>query len=782
MPSRLSSARAVARALLLGSHVVLAVLPARLHAQQDIVKAEGITSPLHRANLGRIVFTAEPALVDSLRQAAFVETFDLGSAGALAVRAFLDNSLVNHLHRLAPGLSVEELEQRGNFQLSFLVDGVVIHRENLHPAWLASENKRLRTIFSASLLNDAAAESRWGTLWHLFLLSGGAEALRVGRHLLRLELRPYLRMPELRVGELMAAGDLPLRVTNSAIDPKRTEIHPIPPEVGWEISKDPYDRARISALKRMIADSVYRQVTSIVVVRDGKLLIEEYFNGADRTTLHNTRSVGKSFASTILGIAIDEGHITSERQTLGEFYDLTTFANHSPEKRNVALRDLLTMSSGFDANDDDESSPGNEENMYPTADWVKFALDLPLDVRTGVGERWRYFTAGVVVLGDVIHKAVPGGLERYADEKLFRPLGITKREWQYTPQGIPSTAGGLQLSALDFARYGQLYRNGGSWNGRQIVSQAWVAKSMGKQVRFPGESTDWYGYLFWGRTFEVRGRKYETSYATGNGGSKIFIFRDEPLVIVVTATAYGTWFMHRQVGDMVERYILPAVLRRIMRRPSGVLVARITRSLCLAGMIAMPGTTLPSRATQTPIPITPFTAIEVPHGGHVLLRSGPAHRVTLPRGDRDASRVSVTDGVLVIDRCRRECPRGSRFEIEVQTPSVRSVRLANGGWIRSSDGFVGQAELSVSVSNGGTIDVRSIAADSVTASVRQGGRILTVPRRWLVASVAKGGAITYWGEGQVKSSIRLGGVIEKGKEEEVHIPLAEARPGRARRY
>ena len=561
MPCHLSIRLAVARALLLALHLALALFPARIHAQQDIVKAEGITSPLHRANLGRIVFTAEPALVDSLRQAAFVETFDLGNSGALAVRAFLDNSLVNHLHRLAPGLSVEELEQRGNFQLSFLVDGVVIHRENLHPAWLASENKRLRTIFTASLLNDAASKSRWGTLWHVFLLSGGAEALTEGRHLLRLELRPYLRMPELRVGELMAAGDLPLTVTKPAIDPRLTEIHPIPPGSGWEISKDTYDRARISALKRMIADSVYQQVTSVVVIRDGKLLIEEYFNGADRTALHNTRSVGKSFASTMLGIAIDEGHIKSENQTLRDFYDLTKFANHSPKKESVTLRNLLTMSSGFDANDDDESSPGNEENMYPTADWVKFALDLPMDDRTGVGEEWRYFTAGVVVLGDIIHKAVPGGFERYADEKLFRPLGITKREWQYTPQKVPSTAGGLQLSALDFAKYGQLYKNGGSWNGRQIVSRAWVAKSLRKQVRFPGESTDWYGYLFWSRTFDVQGKQYETFYATGNGGSKIFIFTDEPLVIVVTATAYGTWFMHRQVGDMVERFILPAVLR-----------------------------------------------------------------------------------------------------------------------------------------------------------------------------------------------------------------------------
>jgi hypothetical protein len=219
-----------------------------------------------------------------------------------------------------------------------------------------------------------------------------------------------------------------------------------------------------------------------------------------------------------------------------------------------------------------------------------------------------------------------------------------------------------------------------------------------------------------------------------------------------------------------------------MRRVTGLLFGGITPSLFVAGMIAVPGDTSATRATQTRISIAPFTAIEVPHGGHVLLRPGPAHQVTLPGGDRDLSRVSVTDGVLVIDKCRSECRSGDRLEIEVQTPSVRRVSLANGGWIRSSNGFARQAELSVALSNGGTIDVRSIAADSVTASVRQGGRILTVPRAWLFASVANGGAITYWGEGRVRSSIELGGVIEKGKDEEIDRPLAEAPPEDVRRH
>jgi CubicO group peptidase (beta-lactamase class C family) len=199
--------------------------------------------------------------------------------------------------------------------------------------------------------------------------------------------------------------------------------------------------------------------------------------------------------------------------------------------------------------------------MYPTDNWVKFALDVPMDDKTAVGEKWRYFTAGVIALGDIINKSVPGGLEKYAGEKLFQPLGITKYQWQYTPQKVPNTAGGLQLRALDFAKYGLLYQNGGTWNGKQIIPREWVAKTFTRQINRGSGPDDFYGYLFWNNTFNVKAKKLEAFYATGNGGNKIYVFKDQPLVVVVTATAFGKWYMHRQINSMMERYILPAVVR-----------------------------------------------------------------------------------------------------------------------------------------------------------------------------------------------------------------------------
>jgi len=537
------------------------VLPSvKALAQAEIVKSEGITTPLHQANAGKIAFVSRNVPADSLNAADLLQTFDLKETGDLAMRGFMATSLTNYLHRLAPQLSAAELARSGSYQVSFFVDGAPIYKHNVHPAAIPAETKHTKTVFAATILNSATPDAPWGSIWHSFLIYGGDHALTEGKHLLRVELRPYVQTTEVKVGDLIAAGELQLTVTKPPVDAKSTAIQPIAPGSGWPVSRAAYDRKKISELKRKIAEGLYKDIKSVVVIKNGELLIEEYFNGASRSTLHDTRSVGKSFASTMLGVSIGEGHIRSESQTLKEFYDLRQFANYSPRKESVTLEHLLTMSSGFDGNDDFEESPGNEEKMYPTADWVRFALSVPMDEKTAVGEQWRYFTAGVVVLGDVINKSVPGGLDKYSEAKLFRPLGITKYQWQYTPQKVPNTAGGLRMSALDFAKYGQLYKNEGRWNGKQIIPRAWVDKTFAKQVRRGPGADEHYGYLFWYTLPTAGGKQHEAFLATGNGGNKIFVFRDQPLVVVITATAYGKWYMHRQATSMMERYILPAVV------------------------------------------------------------------------------------------------------------------------------------------------------------------------------------------------------------------------------
>jgi hypothetical protein len=143
-------------------------------------------------------------------------------------------------------------------------------------------------------------------------------------------------------------------------------------------------------------------------------------------------------------------------------------------------------------------------------------------------------------------------------------------------------------------------------------------------------------------------------------------------------------------------------------------------------------------------------------------------------GNSEISRVSVTrGGTLVIDRCRDHCPRGYELEIEIVTPSLSNISLANGGRIEARGSFPRQRELDIEVAHGGTIDVRPLVVDQVTASVNQGGRILTVSEASLNATVNQGGFIAYWGHAKVSSSISHGGVVTRGDPGQINAPLSE---------
>jgi hypothetical protein len=177
---------------------------------------------------------------------------------------------------------------------------------------------------------------------------------------------------------------------------------------------------------------------------------------------------------------------------------------------------------------------------------------------------------------------------------------------------------------------------------------------------------------------------------------------------------------------------------------------------------------------QTTLQLAPFKSIEVLDGGHVTLRSAPTQRVTLLRGSLDYTRLAIVDGGrLVIDKCNRKCPRGYQLQVEIFAPSFPRISVANGGKAESRGDFPRQSQLAVAVAHGGTIDVRSMVVDRVTASVDQGGGIFTVPRAWLFARVSQGGVITYWGDPQVRSSVDHPGAVNKGIASQINAPLSE---------
>lgn len=526
----------------------------------DIVKTEGITSNLHRDNVGTILFSSKDISLSKLKESDFLNTYKLTNKSSLFFIAFMGNSITNYLHRLAPALPADSLVKIGNYQFTLFVDNRLVYQSNLFPGAPYAKIQDSATVINKPFIDNDKAYGLWSeSFWNRFMHFGGDSALAEGKHLLKMEIRPYLKAGEIKVGELIAAGNLNMIVERKpVINIAKIRLSTIKPYNGFEVSNEKFDRNKIKVLKGNIDEGIFKKIGSIVVLKKGKLLIEEYFNGETRNTLHDPRSVGKSLASTITGIAINDNYLKNENEELKEFYNLHAFKNYALAKENVTIKNLLTMSATFDGNDEDDNSPGNEENMYPTDDWVKFTLDLPARTDT-IKKDWHYFTAGVILLGDILNKIVPGGLEKYADEKLFKPLGIFNYKWQYTPQNVPNTAGGIQMTALDFAKYGQLYKNGGKWNRRQLIPKEWVNKTFTSHKQITGRNNEFYGYLFWNKTFLVKNKMFEAFYCAGNGGNYIVIFKDEPLVIVITATAYGQSYAHPQVNKIITEYILPAL-------------------------------------------------------------------------------------------------------------------------------------------------------------------------------------------------------------------------------
>lgn len=532
-----------------------------LGQHKNIVEPEQIKTEFHQSNIGKIFFTEQRFSYESISERSFLKTYKLTNKSNLFFVAYFNNSLTNYKYQILPEYSADTLFKIGNYQFSIYIDSKLIYQSNLLPGAPQVKNQDTDTYLNRPFIDNINGQGTWSeSFWNRFMRNGGDEILTDGNHSLKMEIRPYVKTDTFKVGNIIASGELTLEVARKPkIEVRKIKLNQLTPYNGLAISKLPFDKKKIKYLKGTIDEGIFKKINSIIVIKEGKILIEEYFNGEIRSSLHDPRSVGKSFASTMTGIAIEEGFIKSDTQPISDFYQLGQFQNFTPSKGDATIKDLLTMSSGFDGNDEVDNSVGNEENMYPTRDWVKFTLNLPY--QDSLKEKWHYFTAGVILLGDILNKTVPNGLEKYTDEKLFKPLGISNYKWQYTPQNVPNTAGGIQMNALDFAKYGQLYKNGGIWNNQQILNKNWVEQSFAKQNQILGRDSEYYGYLFWNKTFKANNKEYEAYYCAGNGGNYILIFKNEPLVIVITASAYGQYYAHSQVAEMLSKYILPAVTK-----------------------------------------------------------------------------------------------------------------------------------------------------------------------------------------------------------------------------
>ncbi|MEO7496766.1 MAG: serine hydrolase [Massilia sp.] len=306
--------------------------------------------------------------------------------------------------------------------------------------------------------------------------------------------------------------------------------------------------APIAQMMYKIIDGTYKNVDSVLIVKDGKLVLEEYFYQYDQDKLHEQRSATKSVVSALVGIAIDKGFIKNTQQTVLDFFPEYELKNLTEDKKKITIEDLLTNQSRLDCDDWNPASPGQEQKMYESEDWVKFVLDLPMLGKPG--SRGAYCTGGVVTLGRIVEKASGKKLAEFADGALFKPLGVTQFGWDFNSV----SQGMLKLTPVDMAKFGLLYLNGGRYQGKQIISEAWVKNSLTKHSTVGGIN---YGYLWWLEPLKVDGKNVEGMAAKGNGGQRIYIWPELNAVTVITGSNYNR---ESPTTTLLREYVLPALL------------------------------------------------------------------------------------------------------------------------------------------------------------------------------------------------------------------------------
>lgn len=322
---------------------------------------------------------------------------------------------------------------------------------------------------------------------------------------------------------------------------------------------------------------------SVLVVRNGQLVFEEYFDGQQFdlvdgspwdyvpvafgiNTLQYQGSVSKSITSALVGIAVDRGLISGIEAPLFSFFpdyqELST-----PEKEKITVAHLLTMRAGWPWYDDDIDAEGSDEvQMFLHEDPLRFVLERELEWAPG---SWmEYHSGSTVLLGEIVRRVSGLGLEAFAFQYLFQSLGITEAIWAdcRNAPGVAFAGGGLYLRPRDMAKVGQLFLQGGAWEGTQVISSEWVSQSVQNAVISQSQVAGHYlrtgyGFLWWIGRFDGG---YDAYMAMGWGGQFIVVIPELDLVTVVTGGNYDVNSGSADVpfsiyDDIVYGHVLPAI-------------------------------------------------------------------------------------------------------------------------------------------------------------------------------------------------------------------------------
>lgn len=327
----------------------------------------------------------------------------------------------------------------------------------------------------------------------------------------------------------------------------------------WQISSP--ENQNINSL---LLDSAFLEaddlgyVDGLLVIRNGYIAGEKYFNGFDKDTPHNNMSVSKSFLSLITGKAFELGYITDLDEKVLHSFPEYIYQGMDARKNNITIRHLLSMRMGIAPEADNNYALYNQ--LHNSSNWIKATIELPLIFNPG--EKMRYNTFETHLLSAIITKKTGKSTLEFASEYVLNQMKINVDQWERDPQGYYFGGNSMYFTPREMAVLGLVYLNSGRLNGVQIVPEEWIELSLTKTIA--SDTPEWgvlkeynYGYLWW--LGKING--YKLYMALGYGGQFVLVFPELDLIVVATSNqnVYPDVDQERPVLEIVSKYILPAV-------------------------------------------------------------------------------------------------------------------------------------------------------------------------------------------------------------------------------
>ena len=287
-------------------------------------------------------------------------------------------------------------------------------------------------------------------------------------------------------------------------------------------------------------------IFSLLVVRHGKLVYERYYHGMDKSMANNIHSASKSLLQALVGLAVENGCLAGWDTKVSDVLP-DVFAGAPPNKKNITVRHLLQMSSGLQWTEDD-----TEYTIEHTDDWVRSVIGRPQ--LHAPGSVFEYSTGNTHVASGVLQQATGTATHAFAADNLLGAMNITVEHWGCPdPLGVDSGGCNVYLTPREMAKFGLLYLQHGVWNGRRLIPEETVAQAA--TAVWAVGPTFHYNTGWWSQT--VSG--HPMYFAWGYGGQFIYVMPDLDIVLVVTENTSAGHYDEIDAGDLVRRYVIPAV-------------------------------------------------------------------------------------------------------------------------------------------------------------------------------------------------------------------------------